>query len=203
MFELKPYFDNKLNKKYSKKELCKLSTHYINDDDIKRYLGTKNKIIFWKDLNKYDDIKQVLPLKKDYRIILIGVDNLYNGHWVLITRNDKLITYFNSYGGIIGNEFFLIPKSKSQEIGQSRAQLTKLLNKAIDDGFKIIYNKKQLQKYENENCDNIPATCGKYAILYILLWSQYNYGLQDYLNFLDNLQNQYNLSYDNIVSILI
>ena len=89
----------------NKKRLCNEMDDFITDKDINAYFGQKDKhkIIFWSDLKYKDNIQQLLPKNKDYRIILIGVDSKYNGHWVLITRDNKTITYFNSYGGRIGS----------------------------------------------------------------------------------------------------
>ena len=175
---------------------------YISDGDITRHLGpdAMNNIIKYSDLKQYNNIEELLPTDKSYKIILI--ENEHNsGHWVLLMRykyeGKEYIEFFNSYGLMPTTSLDFINKIKNQILGQNIKYLDKLLNKAKKQ-FKIIYSTKRFQKLRPEI-----ATCGRHMLLRLLMMLHYDLSLYDYIDFLNKLKDKYKYPDDVIVSMLI
>ena len=69
----------------------------MDNEDIHFYLPNA-KLIMFNELKKYKTIEQLLPKHKSYFILLYPVQSETSGHWVCLTRFDKTIEYFDSYG---------------------------------------------------------------------------------------------------------
>ena len=69
----------------------------LDDGDIRFYLPDA-KILTYNELAKVKTIEQLLPKHKSYFVLLYPVTSETNGHWVCLTRYDKTIEYFSSYG---------------------------------------------------------------------------------------------------------
>ena len=69
----------------------------MDDTDIKHYLP-RAKILTYDELSKVKDIEKLLPNHKSYFILLYPVISPTSGHWVCMTRYDKTLEYFDSYG---------------------------------------------------------------------------------------------------------
>jgi len=186
---------NKPNKILLNKELSEALT----DTDLTDILGnsTRSNIIKYSELNKYSSLDQLLPNKKCYKIILIE-DSFNSGHWVVITRLNNMISYFNSYGGFPSIELDYIGSGKNDRLGQSNKKLNTLLEGGLKSGFKIQYNKKQFQELK-------PGinTCGKHCLLFIIMNQKFNYSLNQYIKFMDELVKHFKLSPDQVVSLII
>jgi hypothetical protein len=175
---------------------------YISDGDIRRHLGEDaiNNVIKYSELKNYNNIEELLPTDKSYRIILI--ENEYNsGHWVLLMRykykDTDYLEFFNSYGMMPTTSLDFINKIKQKLFGEDIKYLDKLLNKAKKN-YKIIYSSKRYQKLHPEI-----ATCGRHTLLRVLMMLYYNMSLYDYIEFMDCLKNKYKYPDDVIVSMLI
>ena len=151
------------------KELSKM----FSDSDFKRYFGD-DKVIKYSDLSNYSNINELLPLDKDFRIIL--VESKYNeGHWVALLKYGDIIEWWNSYGTKPEYDFKFIPTPVKHLLGQGGNLLTKLLN-TKSKGQKVYYNKKKFQKVvEGVN------TCGRWCIARILAMLV-GYELDDFIN---------------------
>lgn len=151
------------------KELKKM----FSNDDIDRWLGGGH-IIKYSELADYPTINDLLPNDKDFKIILIE-SSVNQGHWVAIMKYGNIIEYFNSYGTKPEYDFKFIPTMVKHLLGQGGNILTNLL-KTKEKGQKIYYNKKKLQKID----DNI-NTCGRHVVARILSM-KLGYELDDYIN---------------------
>ena len=69
----------------------------MDDDDIRFYLKDA-RILKYTDLAKVKDIEKLLPRHKSHIILLYPVNSETSGHWVCITRFDKTLECFDSYG---------------------------------------------------------------------------------------------------------
>ena len=79
----------------------------FSDGDFKRYFGD-DKVIKYSDLSNYSTINELLPLEKDFRVIL--VESKYNeGHWVALLKYGDIIEWWNSYGTKPEYDFKFIP----------------------------------------------------------------------------------------------
>lgn len=150
--------------KYAKEKLIK---HYqtelekmFSDADIERNLG-KDCIIKYSDLADYNNINDLLPNDKSFKVILVE-SKCNQGHWVALMRYKDVIEYFNPYGTLPEYDFKFIPSHIKYLLGQGGNLLTKLL-KTKNPNQKIYYNKKKLQKI-NDSVN----TCGRWSVCRIL-----------------------------------
>ena len=118
---------------------------------------TRGKAVvrLYKDLLKFDNIIDALG-KNGMMILLFPMVSDNNGHWisVLLHEKEKVIEHFDSYG-----------LSWKQEMGYTDNQYVKrnllgdLYNKAIVQGYRVIYNPYRFQKMINGRND-----CGRLKI---------------------------------------
>jgi hypothetical protein len=181
----------------NRKELNRRLSHYISDDDLKQYFGQNfNKhIVKYGDLDNYKSIYHLLPKDKSFVIILIEFEESL-GHWVMASRYDKTIEFFNSYGGKPSKELDLIPDKKRIELDECVKHLNILLTKALKS-FHVIYNKTQFQSLNTKI-----STCGRHCIVRAII-QQFDLNLQQYINFMKKLKNDTGLDFDEIVAIFI
>jgi len=134
----------------------------MTDADLERHTGVKPQdIIKYSDLKNYNDIQELLPTNKSFKIILIE-DEKNSGHWVSIMRYGKTIEYYNSYGAKYDTDWKFINRMKRLILGESTNEMTRLMDKAVKDGFKVIWNTKRHQKIGNRI-----QTCGRWNIMRI------------------------------------
>jgi hypothetical protein len=182
----------------NKKQLQQQISEEITDDDLVRYFGQKDfkNIIKYSELGNYNSIQQLLPRNKSWKIILIE-NQVNSGHWTLLLRYKNTIEYFNSYGTFPSRELDFISNLQNDFLNQDIKHLNILLTQALSH-FKIIYNKKQLQKLQSG-----VNTCGKWCILRIMMLEKYNMDLKQFHNFVNKLTKQYKLTPDELVTLII
>lgn len=195
-FNLQNYLKHLSNP--NKTQLQQQIKEEITDSDLTRYFGKRDfkNIIKYSDLADYHSIQQLLPRNKSWKIILIE-NQLNSGHWALLLRYGNTIEWFNSYGTFPSLELDFISHLQNSFLNQDVKHLNILLTQALSK-FKIIYNKRQLQKVQ----DGV-NTCGKWVIWRIIMMEKYNMDLQQFINLVDNLKKQYKLSSDELVSLII
>jgi len=191
------YDDNKLN------EVKKRLNFSLSDDDLKKYLGenVEENIIKYSDLINYNNIEELLPKNRTYKIILIETE--YNkGHWVCILRykdyennNIDTIDFFNSYGNKPTSQLSYIKSCVNFLLGQNSNFLKNLLDKTDK---RVIYNKKRFQKYSNKI-----NTCGRHVVSRIIAMEKLFYDLEDYIEFIEKSKEKFNCDSDIVVSIYI
>ena len=195
-FNLQKYLTHLSNP--NKAQLQQQIKEEITDSDLTRYFGKRDfkNIIKYSDLADYHSIQQLLPRNKSWKIILI--ENTYNsGHWVLLLRYGKILEFFNSYGTFPSQELDFISHLQNSCLNQDVKHLNILLTKALSK-FKIIYNKRPLQKLQEG-----VNTCGKWITWRLMMLEKYNMDLQHFINLVDNLKKQYKLSSDELVTLII
>ena len=79
-------------------------SYLVSSIDLKNKIRHKIKIVQYKQLFKCDDLLKLLPNKLSILVILINTSPNNSGHWTLLVRQDKLLTYFDSYGKAIDQE---------------------------------------------------------------------------------------------------
>ena len=172
----------------------------LTDNDLEKYfgIGIKEEILKYSDLKDYNDMNDLLPNDKSFKIILIEYEK-NKGHWIAILRYNNKIEIFNSFGHKHNEDDFVESDTMNYYLGQSHIFLNKLIEDEIKDGeFKIIYNKVKFQE-EDENIN----TCGRHVVNRILCMLHYNMTLKDYIDFMKTSHKKTKLNYDQIVSIII
>jgi hypothetical protein len=172
----------------------------LSDGDLENFLGkdVHNNILTYADLADYQDLEQLLPHHKSYKIILIEYEQ-NSGHWICMLRYGQTIEIFNSFGTKHDKDDFVKSKEINKFLGQSALYLNELLEKEInDDMFQLIYNKRRFQKKSVHI-----NTCGRHVVNRIICLLHYDMTLKEYIKFMDTAERQTKYNDDEIVSILI
>ena len=180
--------------------LKKTITIPLSDDDLEKYLGkeVRPNILTYSDLADYQDLEQLLPHNKSYKIILIEYAK-NRGHWICMMRYGKIIEMFNSFGTKHDRDDMIDSKEINNFLGQSALFLNTLIEKEINDGiFKLIYNKIRFQKKSVK-----VNTCGRHVVNRIICLLHFDMTLKQYVKFMAKSEDKTKLSYDEIVSTII
>jgi hypothetical protein len=106
------------------------------------------RAILYQELAGYQSIDDLLH--GDQAIIILYQVTHYSGHWICIIDYDSYIEVFDSYGF-----------APDEELKLARYIETPLLSILLSkDGHPIVYNKKRLQKMNNNIND-----CGRFVAL--------------------------------------
>ncbi len=117
------------------------------------------RIVTYEDLAKIDRITDLLKRKKDALILLFESEPNV-GHWIAIMRENNKIIFFDPYGYRPDRFLVYTPQNLRKQLNQDTPHLTVLLNQAVDDGFKVVFN-----EYEFQNRRNLAyATCGRWIV---------------------------------------
>ena len=171
----------------------------MTDDDLMRYLGNDIEVIKYVELEKYQDIREVLPYDKSFQIILIEYFK-NTGHWITLLRYNNTIEVFNSFGTKHDEEDFIGSNEINYYLGQSHLFLNILLEKELDrkDSMEIVYNKIKYQiKHDDVN------TCGRHVTNRLICMLEYDMNLQEYNKFMKESTKKTNLNYDELVTNII
>ena len=172
----------------------------MGDRDLERYLGeeAKNNTLTYSELAEYQDLEQLLPFDKSYKIILIEYEE-NKGHWICMLRYAETIEIFNSFGTKHDRDDMVNSAEINKFLGQSRLYLNKLIEKEISDGiFDLIYNKKRFQKKSIHI-----NTCGRHVVNRIICLLHYDMNLKKYIDFMEKTEHKTKLNYDEIVATII
>lgn len=172
----------------------------LGDDELTEILKPFNiKVMIYEDLKKFNSIQQLLPREKDAVVILVLMEET-SGHYVSVLRNKKNILFFCSYGFRPDKHLLWVDKQTRRDLNQNIPHLSYLLNRAIDDKFKVSFSEIKFQDYK----DGSISTCGRHIALLIKYWFRTdNPNLKGYLQYINRLVKDYQLNYDLIVSKLI
>ena len=161
----------------------------MDDGDIRHYLGKNARIITYNELAQFKTIEKLLPKHGSFFVLLYPVTSETNGHWVCLTRYDKTIEYFDSYGEKPDSPF----KWPTSNFKDNPRYLSELLKKTK---LHIVYNSIDFQSKRDE----MISTCGCYAVFRILTLIEFNADLGKNNLLLQTLkQSNPEFSYDDIV----
>jgi len=164
---------HKQKKNKAIEDMRKTLAYSLSDADIRHILGQDCKIVEYCDLDKFSSMDDLLPNDTDYVIILIeSVSN--SGHWCAITKRDKVISTFDSYGVKLQDELNFISRTMNRMLGNTKEELEKLIKSCADD-VEVIYNKTPLQSQSPT-----VSTCGRWCCSYIQLF-KLGYNLCEFL----------------------
>ena len=146
----------------------------MTGDDLERCTGVApGDIIKYSLLDEYKTIEDLLPTDGSYKIILIE-DKYNSGHWVAVFRRGKTIEYFNSYGAKWDTDWKFINRMIRVILDQNTNELSRLMNQAEKDGWKVVWNKRKFQKMGNHI-----QTCGRWVTMRIETFKM-GYDLADF-----------------------
>lgn len=176
----------------------------MTDDEIEYHLGkkAKNRIISYEDLEKYQYIEQLLPNSFDYIIILVEWKE-NNGHWICMLRyidsqtKKATIEIFDPYGNPIVRTLDKI-KSDIMRIRQPKQLIVDLVQDALNKNYQIKQNRHQFQS-KNSHIN----TCGRWVILRIVSSMKLKMNNQEFINFIQEQDNKFQLGNDFIVGLLV
>jgi hypothetical protein len=168
-------------------------SYLVSSIDLKNKINHKIKIIQYKNLFKYNNLLQLLPNKISILVILINTSPSGTGHWVVLMRQDTLLTYFDSYGKQLDEELKYISNTNRTVLHETNPYLSILVSKLIKEGYTLTTNNIEFQRYANG-----VNTCGKYVV-FIINSLLNGLNLQESQKLLKHLKKQNN-SYDQIVN---
>ena len=135
----------------------------LSDIDIFRKLNGRINVIMYSDLNKVNNIEDVMV---DDSVVILYEKRRKNGHWVCLVRYLKkgvpTIEFFDSYGIFPDDEKKKIRDDFLVSSGQKYNKLAELLLRA-SDRYRIEFNNYKLQKISPDI-----ATCGRHVIARIM-----------------------------------
>ena len=176
-------------------KIIKLEDKSLSSADIMRIMGGMVQIIAYPDLEKYNSVEQLF--KSSNNIILFfeedkkGSSNI--GHWEAICKRGNVIEFFDSYGLAVDKCRDWLTKNKLIQLKETKPELTRLTNKAIDDGYFLLWNHIQYQSYKKD-----VSTCGRWATAFLLEGDLRN---NVFLDFVKSIVRKYNAkSYDEAVT---
>jgi hypothetical protein len=179
------------------KDIKQREKAYLTNDDLKRFFpdnGDKEPIIKYSALANCKSIYDILPTDKSFKVIL--VESRYNtGHWVCISRNKNMITFFDSYSNKPDGQLRYIKAFWRKMLGQDDTYLTHLLKPKLLKGRKVVYNKNRLQSLKSGS-----GTCGRWCILWLLMSLGMGYNLDEFEKFIDKWKDALGLTRDELIT---
>ena len=176
------------------KEVEMIESTSLGDNDIHKYLPDA-PIIKYSELQNYNSIDDILPSDKSYCFLLYE-DQPNTGHWVVISRFNDNIQYFDSYGGAVDKPLKWTDKETRKELDQLTPFLSNLLNSSDLQSF---YNDVPYQNMKGFGIN----TCGRHCINYILNMKNNDMDIKDYFKMMKQVKDITGRDYDEIVSMAI
>jgi hypothetical protein len=170
----------------------------MSDSQVHKYLPD-TRIITYEQLADYDNIIDLLPKKND-QIILMFQRVKNDGHWTTLLKENNTIIFFDPYGYRPDKQLHWTSENLRRSLGQDVPHLSILLNNAVDDGFKVVFN-----NYPFQDRDKLEyATCGRWCISVVLFFQRRKKPtLKKFHTLIMKLCQFYELVPDIIVSALI
>lgn len=166
----------------------------MGNEDISRYFPDA-RYIKYSQLKNYRSIIDLLPENGSF-FFLLYEHKPNTGHWVLLTRYDDKIEYFDSYGLEVSKPLTWNSPAVNKMLGQDRPYLNALLQKI--NPLPVVVNRKQFQSKANGS-----ATCGAWDVLRQLSIKDGKSSLSEFQDKIDELRKKTGLTNDELVSNLI
>lgn len=162
----------------------------LSNKDILKKIDNMANIILYPDLHKYKTLDDILE-PYGACVLLFEAKPKY-GHWCCIFKvNDKLVEFFNPYGGYPDDSLGYISVNYKKRSHQMHTYLSYLMYMSP---YFLSFNQYKFQK----NSPNV-RTCGRHVVVRLL---HRNLSLQKYIRFLNKKCIEYNTDYDGVVTLL-
>lgn len=143
-------------------------SYALSDDDIRQLLGSGIKITTYPDLEHISRIDKLFD-RHGRAILFIPQQNEQQGHWTCLIKRGKTIEFFDPYGEPPEAQKDTLSEAHLEKMRMNEPLLADLLT---NNPYKIIYNKEQLQKLQND-----VNTCGRHCVARLLY---HKYPVQKY-----------------------
>lgn len=154
----------------------------LSTDDINAIIGYPIAMRVYDDLAKIRRIDELFDPKTGDACLILVRSGPNVGHWVVLTYDDGVVTFFDSYGGFVDDQLDHTPI-------RYMPYLSRLLMEYPGD---VQYNPAQLQKYGMEI-----ATCGRWCALWVI---QRDMHVDDFVRVLEDYKKKIPL--DELVTLL-
>jgi len=181
----------KIKKNKALESLAQTLAYSLSDSDLKTILGHDCRFVEYGDLHNYT-MDTLLPNETDYVIILLETTGENQGHWMCITKLNKVISMMDSYGIKLQDELNYISRTLNRMLGNTKKEMEDLIQSAPDD-CEVIYNKTPLQ----HQCSTV-ATCGRWCAAYVQMFKM-GYSLCEFLEIVDAQCKEHNIPADVLV----
>jgi hypothetical protein len=162
----------------------------LSNTDIQSLLDGETNIFTYPMLDDIDHIDEVFD-SKGRAIMLFLTDGENSGHWISVIKRGTDIEVYDPYGHS--------PAEWKTKLGGAMSDMKRwiqdkpLLEKKVRDaGYRLIYNKKQVQPISK----NI-ATCGRHSVMRLLF---HHYPIDEYNAILKKIQNETGISPDDLAT---
>lgn len=172
---------------------------------IEKYTDNKANIVRYADITNMTSLEQVFN-GFDHVILFLAVESENSGHfqcmYISNDKNGKLLNFFDSYGMKIDGGINKLVTAGMNTWGQDN-NLKKLVEQSVFFPDRFVYN---THKYQNTSKD--VATCGRYAVLNVLLnyifkQRKLAYGVQEFYLLMKYWMQKYKQNPDTIVADII
>jgi hypothetical protein len=191
------YINELLGNGISKGDASKITKKPMSDSDITYYFPDA-KIKNTSELAKYNTIEELFPNNKLDYLFLLYRQTPYFGHWCLLVRRGKRISYFDPYGIKYDKALNWVPLRKRITLGEM-PYVTKLLNEAHSRGYTIDWNPFDFQSKKIKGM----STCGRHCCFRLKTIIDYDMDIGDYMKLMKYLKKKSGQTYDEIVADLI
>ena len=128
----------------------------LSSDDVMNITDNKYKFILYHDLEKYNNIDEVLGVNKGV-IILFQNENHNSGHWCSMWLDGDTLYFWDSYGLQMDEELKYTEYTRRVHNCVPVPHLTHLVNQS---NYKVISNTYRYQKWKRDT-----NTCGRFCAL--------------------------------------
>jgi hypothetical protein len=181
------------NNDVSQHKANKIEKIAMGDDELKKYLPS-TRVILNGDLDKFNSVDDLMPRNPDCVIILFR-NSPNQGHWVLLSKYDNIVEYFDPYGYDISHPISWINHNQRQQLNEHN-----FIKPLFDNSsYKCVVNHYAFQNRKDLSI----ATCGRWCILRGLSVLNKKLRLPDFEKAIKQLKKETGRTYDNIVSDLI
>jgi len=184
------------NERTGSSKLKKIITEPMSDADIELYLPSA-KVLMFRELKGYPNIQAILKRPRDYFIMLYE-HTPQNGHWTAALRYGNTIEFFCPYGTSPyspNSPLEWNSPDQNAAVDATSNYLETMLNQAEKDGFKVIFNKMDLQSKDNDI-----NTCGSFVVFRILCLMEDDFSLSAFQKAIKKIHNATGLNYDEIAA---
>jgi hypothetical protein len=191
---LTKYIDIVKNNSIDLKRARQIELIPMGDDTIRKYYPNA-KILTVSQLSQFNTIDDLLPNIFDY-VFLLYENEQNQGHWVLLTKKNNMLEYFDSYAGKIDEPIKWNTGKKNIMLGQGRPYLTNLIK---NSNYNVVVNH---YDFQNDK-DYAIATCGRWDIFRLNTIIEDNMLLPNFIKLVKTLTNRFHITNDELVSDII
>ena len=162
----------------------------LSDKQVLKLIDGKANLILYPNIHKYKNIDEIL-YPYEACIILFEAKPRY-GHWCCIFKiNNKLLEFFNPYGGYPDDSLEYIPIDFRLKSYQFYPYLSILM---YNSPYELSYNEYKFQKHGNDI-----KTCGRWCAIRLIFR---NLSLDEFYHLIKYLKDLLNITSDELVTLL-